>query len=79
MKGLILVILLTNGYGVRHNCSSSVATHFVEDLNRIRSKKSWQEIPGYDRVAAQLRMIVDEFLYENASRKENDRVNPVIL
>ena len=55
----------------------------VEDLNRIRSKKSWQEIPGYDRAApparAQLRMIVDEFLYENASRKENDRVNLVIL
>ena len=39
----------------------------VEELTRIRSEKSWQEIPKYDQVTsparAQLRMIVDEFLY----------------
>ena len=55
----------------------------VEELSRIRSEKSWQEIPGYDQATpparAQLRMIVDEFLYENAGQKENDRVNLVIV
>lgn len=54
----------------------------VEELTRIRSERSWQEIPQYDQAApparAQLRMFVDEFLYEYANRKDNDRANLVI-
>ena len=56
--------------------------YWVEELSRIRSEKSWQEITGYDRAApsarAQLRMIVDEFLFEYSNQKENERIDLVI-
>ena len=59
------------GSGFRGEQPGSGA-YTVEDLQRIRSEKAWHEIRHYSGCSpperAQLRMIVDEFLYETAGK-----------
>ena len=50
----------------------------VTELQRIRAGKAWHKIRGYAKASAparaQLRMIVDEFLHENAGRENPHRI-----
>lgn len=54
-----------------------------QELERIRAKKAWTEIPDYQEAdppaRAQLRMIIDEFLYECAEHEDGQRLNLTIL
>ena len=58
-------------------------TFTPRQLERIRSQKAWFEIPNYQEaeppVRAQLRMIVDEFLFECAEHEERQGLNLTIL
>ena len=58
-------------------------TFTPQELERIRAEKAWTEIPDYREaeppVRAQLRMIVDEFLYEYAEQEEGQGLNLTIL
>lgn len=58
-------------------------TYGPAELERIRSEKAWIEIPDYREAdppaRAQLRMIIDEFLYEDAEHEEGQRLNLTIL
>ena len=58
-------------------------TFTTRELERIRAEKAWAEIPDYQEadppVRAQLRMIVDEFLYECATHEDGQGLSLVIL
>ena len=58
-------------------------TFTPQELERIRSEKAWAEIPDYREAdppaRAQLRMIIDEFLFEHAEHEGGQRLNLTIL
>ena len=58
-------------------------TFTPQELERIRAEKAWNEIPDYQEAdppaRAQLRMIIDEFLYEYAEHDEGQGLSLTIL